>query len=115
MRGHGEILLLNFLVQYSLNLTFLHASVAIADRGFLQKTHELCASTQLMQWHSIPVMSNMHVKSTQVKATLLVSSHITWAHELMTSVQFVYSHDSRLYSALYLLQVVKLQVTISNT
>ena len=46
-------------VRLSLNLTFSHVSVAIADCGFLQKTSKLCASTQLIQWHSILVMSNI--------------------------------------------------------
>ena len=42
-------------VHLSLNLTFLHASIAIADCRFSQKTRKLCASTQLIQWHSILV------------------------------------------------------------
>ena len=75
------------MVQLSLNLTFahescyscswtiaglkyLHTSLAIAAHGLLQETRKFSASARSIQWHSILITSNMHMKSTRMRVAV---------------------------------------------
>ena len=49
------------------------ADYMIPAHGFLREARKLCASTRSIQWHLILVTSNIHMKSTQVKVTLLAA------------------------------------------